>query len=91
MSSKVKPEFEEKIKSEFQEKIKPEFEEIKLEPEMDEQPEKPPLLESITLSRTVCLPAKMVKTVYTETNDDCNKLEKLNNVIKVSSDHMSRQ
>ena len=64
-----------KVKSEFEEKIKP-------EPDMEEQPEKPSLLENITLSRTVCLPAKLVKSVYTEAN--VNKLEKLISVIKVS-------
>lgn len=94
MNNKIKPEFEEKIKPEFEEKVKPEFEEklkpefeekIKAEPDMEEQAEKPPLLENITLSRTVCLPPKMVKTVYAETNG--NKLERLIQVIKVS-DHL---
>lgn len=66
-----------KVKSEFEEKVK-------LEPDMEEQSEKPSLLENITLSRTVCLPAKLVKTVYTETSG--NKLEKLISVIKVSND-----
>ena len=65
-------------------KVKPEFEEkVKLEPNMEGQSEKPSLVENIALSRTVCLPAKLVKTVYTEAN--CNKLEKLINVIKVSN------
>ena len=68
MNTKVKPEFEEKVKS---------------EPNMEGQSEKPSLVENIALSRTVCLPAKLVKTVYTEAN--CNKLEKLINVIKVSN------
>ena len=63
-------------------KVKSEFEKIKPEPDMEEQSEKPSLLENITLSRTVCLPAKLVKRVYTEAN--VNKLEKLISVIKVS-------
>ena len=75
MNNKIKPEFEEKIKPEFEEKIK-------LEPDIEEQAKKPSLLENITLSRTMCLPAKMVKTVYAETNG--NKLERLIHVIKVS-------
>ena len=82
---KIQEEFEAKIKPEFEEKVKPEFEEkIKSEPDIEEQAEKPPLLENLALSRTVCLPAKLVKTVYTETN--ANKLERLIHIIKVS-DH----
>ena len=67
-----------KAKLEFEEKVKP-------EPGTEEQSDKPSLLENITLSRTVCLPAKLVKTVYTETNGNSNKLEKLISVIKVSN------
>jgi len=63
------------VKSEFEEKVKQ-------EPDT-EQSEKPSLLENITLSRTICLPAKLIKTVYADSNG--NKLERLVNVIKVSS------
>lgn len=68
-----------KVKSEFEEKLK-----VKQESHM-EQSEKPSLLENITLSRTVCLPAKLIKTVYTEPNSNSNKLERLISVIKVSN------
>lgn len=96
MNNKIKPEFEEKIKTEIEEKIQEELEEkiksefeekIKSEPDMEEQAEKPPLLENLALSRTVCLPAKLVKTVYTETN--ANKLERLIHIIKVSDTRLS--
>jgi len=70
---------EEKIKHQPDPKV---AEKIKEESKMDDL-EKPPLLDNIALSRTVCLPAKLIRTVYTETDDKPNKLEKLIGVIKV--------
>lgn len=85
LCSPLPPSMNSKVKLEFEEKVKPKFEEkVKTELDMEEQSGKPSLLENITLSRTVCLPAKLVKTVYTDTNGNGNKLEKLSSVIKVS-------
>jgi len=57
-------------------------EKVKEESKIDDF-EKPPLLDNIALSRTVCLPAKLIRTVYAETDGKPNKLEKLISVIKV--------
>ena len=76
--------YETVIKQEIQsvEEIKHQPEKVKEESKIEDT-DKPPVLDNISLSRTVCLPAKLVKTVYTESDDKPNKLEKLISVIKV--------
>ena len=76
---KESQDIEEKIKYQPDPNV---VERIKEESKMEDT-EKPPELDSIALSRTVCLPAKLIRTVYAEADGKPNKLEKLISVIKV--------